>query len=99
MPPDGPKFLIAIGVRTLIVLLSLVIGLRVLGKRGSGQFTVYDLALIMLLANAVQNAMTKGDGHLLVGIVSAGALLCFGWIVSRAFVSLPTLAQKVTGVS
>lgn len=99
MPPDGPRFLIAISVRTLIILLSLVIGLRVLGKRQTGQFNVYDLGLIMLLANAVQNAMTNGDGHILVGVVSAGTLLVFGWIVSRAFVRLPTLAQRVSGAS
>ena len=79
MPPDGPKFLVAIAVRTLLVLLALVISLRLLGKRQSGQFNIYDLALIMLLANAVQNAMTNGDGHLLVGVVSAGTLLAAGW--------------------
>ena len=99
MPPEGPKFLIAIAIRTLIVLLALVVGLRMLGKRQTGQFTVYDLALIMLLANAVQNAMTNGEGHLLVGVVSGGTLLGFGWIVSRAFVNQPALAQRLTGVS
>jgi uncharacterized membrane protein YcaP (DUF421 family) len=99
MPPEGPKFLAAIAVRTLIVLLALVIGLRLLGKRQTGQFNIYDLSLIMLLANAVQNAMTNGDGHLLVGVVSAGTLLAAGWVVSRAFVRLPALGQRVIGVS
>jgi uncharacterized membrane protein YcaP (DUF421 family) len=99
MPPEGPKFLAAIAVRTLLVLLSLVIGLRILGKRQSGQFNIYDLSLIMLLANAVQNAMTNGDGHILVGVVSAGTLLAAGWVVSRAFQRLPALGERVTGVS
>ena len=99
MPPDGPKFLFAIAIRTLIVLLALVIGLRLLGKRQTGQFNIYDLALIMLLANAVQNAMTNGDGHILVGMVSSATLLATGWVLSRAFERLPQLAQRVTGVS
>ena len=99
MPPEGSKFLIAIGVRTLIVLLALVIGLRVLGKRQTGQYNIYDIALIMLLANAVQNAMTNGDGHILTGIVSSGVLLTAGWVISRAFQRLPALAQHATGVS
>ena len=99
MPVEGPKFLVAVAVRTLIVLLALVIGLRLLGKRQTGQFNIYDLALIMLLANAVQNAMTNGDGHFLVGVVSALTLVLAGWVVSRAFERLPGLAQHVTGVS
>ncbi len=99
MPPEGPKLLFAIAMRTLIVMLALVIGLRALGKRQTGQFNVYDLALIMLIANAVQNAMTNGDGHLLVGIVSAATLLVAGWVLSRTFQRLPAIAQKCTGVS
>ena len=92
-------FYLAIALRTVIVLLALVIGLRLLGKRQMGQFNIYDLALIMLLANAVQNAMTNGDGHILTGIVSAGALFLMGWIVSRAFINLPGLQQRVVGGS
>jgi uncharacterized membrane protein YcaP (DUF421 family) len=99
MPTDGPRFLAAIAARTLIVLLALVIGLRVLGKRQTAQFNIYDLGLIMLLANAVQNAMTNGDGHLLTGVVSAGTLLTAGWVVSRAFQRLPTLEQRIAGAS
>ena len=99
MPPDGTKFLVLIAIRTLLVLLVLVLGLRLLGKRQTAQFTVYDLVLVMLLANAVQNAMTAGDGHLLVGIVSSGVLLCFGWVMARAFVNIPTLAQRIAGDS
>src|SRR5579872_7079220 len=97
MPPEGHRFLAAIAVRTLIVLLALVIGLRLLGKRQAGQYSVYDLALIMLLANAVQNAMTNGDGHLLVGVVSSATLLCAGWVISRAFDRLPGLSHRVAG--
>lgn len=99
MPHIGIPFYLAIVLRTVIVLISLVIGLRALGKRQMGQFNIYDLALIMLLANAVQNAMTNGDGHILTGLVSAGALFVMGWVVSRAFINLPGLQQHVTGGS
>ena len=65
-------FLTTISARTAIVMLFLIIGIRLFGKRQIGQMNIYDLALIMALANAVQNAMTGGKGYLSVGIVSAG---------------------------
>lgn len=99
MPPVGVPFFLSIAVRTLIVLVSLVFGLRLLGKRQMGQFNIYDLALIMLLANAVQNAMTNGDGHILTGIISAGVLFLMGWVMSRAFIRLPKLQQHIVGAS
>jgi uncharacterized membrane protein YcaP (DUF421 family) len=91
-------FLTTICARTAIILLFLVVGLRVLGKRQIGQMNIYDLALIMALANAVQNAMTNGAGDLSVGIVSAGTLLGIGWLMTRLFVHLPRLEERVVGM-
>jgi len=64
--------------RTAIVFAACVIGLRLLGKRQIGQFNIYDLAMIMALANAVQNAMTSGTGNFTTGVVCAGVLLLLG---------------------
>lgn len=90
-------FLAAIATRTAIVLIWLFLGLRIMGKRQVGQMNVYDLALLMALANAVQNAMTSGKGDLSVGIVSAGTLLGMGWLASRLFIRLPNLEERVVG--
>lgn len=90
-------FLLAIAARTAIVAICLTIGLRVLGKRQLAQINVYDLALIMALANAVQNAMTHGSGNLSVGFVSAGTLLIFGWLMARLFVRSNRLYEHIVG--
>ena len=90
-------FLTTISARTAIVMITLIAGLRLFGKRQIGQMNIYDLALIMALANAVQNAMTGGRGHLSVGIVSAGTLLLLGYLFTRLFLRVPKLETHVCG--
>jgi uncharacterized membrane protein YcaP (DUF421 family) len=91
------RFLFTIGVRTAIVLIYLAAGLRLLGKRQIGQMNLYDLVLVMALANAVQNAMTAGKGELSVGLVSAGTLLFIGRVVTALFVRQPQLEERLVG--
>ncbi len=93
-----PSLFVVTGCRTLIVMLVVIIGLRVLGKRQLGQMNVYDFAMIMLVANAVQNAMTAGKGNLTVGFASAGILLVVGFLVSLVVVRVPTAERLVTGI-
>ena len=47
----------AIAIRTAIVYLVILLGLRLFGKRQLGQMSTGDLVMILLIANAVQNAM------------------------------------------
>ena len=90
-------FLTTIAARTAIVMFFLIVGLRLFGKRQIGQMNIYDLAMIMALANAVQNAMTGGKGHLSVGIVSAGTLLLIGYLFTRLFLRVPKLETHIVG--
>ncbi len=90
-------FLSLLAARTAIVFLFLVIGLRLLGKRQIGAMNIYDLALIMALANGVQNAMTGGKGDLWAGLVCAGTLLFLGRLLVTVFLRLPRLEQAVCG--
>jgi len=53
----------------------MVIGLRFFGKRELGQMTVFDLVLVLLVANAVQPAMTGPDTSLVGGLLIIGTLL------------------------
>ena len=48
-------------VRTLLVYLGVFVGLRLAGKRELGQMTVFDLVVVLLISNAVQNAMVGPD--------------------------------------
>ena len=86
-----------IAIRTAIILLFLVFGIRLLGKRQMGQMNIYDLALIMLVANAVQNAMTAGKGNISVGIASAGTLMVLGIAMTYLIVRKPVLGRWVAG--
>ena len=62
-------------VRTAVVYVALVIGLRLFGKREIGQMAPFDLVVILLIANAVQNAMVGSDTSLTGGLIAAVTLL------------------------
>lgn len=70
-------------IRTTIIYFVILIGFRLTGKRQVGQMTPFDLALLLLIANAVQNAMTGPDTSLSGGIVAAVTLLIANALVSR----------------
>ncbi len=61
--------------RTLVVYVFILVGFRISGKREVGQLAPFDFALILLIANAVQNAMVGPDTSLVGGLTSAGVLL------------------------
>ena len=83
--------------KTAVVLLYLFLGLRLLGKRQVAQFNLYDLATIIAIANAVQNAMTRGKGDLAVGLVCSATLIVLGWLISRVLVRAPVVEGLVFG--
>lgn len=66
--------LVEITLRPAAVYLVILIGLRLTGKREAGQMMPLDLAMLILLANAVQNAMTGPDTSLIGGLVAATLL-------------------------
>jgi uncharacterized membrane protein YcaP (DUF421 family) len=68
--------------RTLAVYGAVFLGLRVMGKREIGQMTVFDLVVILLIANAVQNAMVGPDLSLQGGILAALVLLVANRLVA-----------------
>ena len=82
MAPALTRALLDVAVRTAVVYLALLVGLRLTGKRQVGQFTPFDLLLLLLLANAVQNAMVGPDVSLVGGLVAAATLLALNGIVA-----------------
>lgn len=97
MGETSAVFLSAIAVRTAIVLLVLFLGLRLLGKRAIGELNIFDLMLILMISNAVQNSMTEGIGPLSVALVSGTTLLLVGWSVARFIVRHPLLERRTMG--
>jgi uncharacterized membrane protein YcaP (DUF421 family) len=86
-------------VRSVVVYGGVFIGFRLLGKREIGQMTVFDLVLILLIANAVQNAMVGPDASLEGGLVAAGVLLAANWTVAQVRVANPRFGRLFEGQS
>ena len=83
MAPDAGELLTIAG-RAAIVYIAILIGLRLMGKRELGQMTVFDLVVVLLLANAVQNAMVGADTSVQGGLVAAFVLLAMNRVVAAA---------------
>jgi uncharacterized membrane protein YcaP (DUF421 family) len=83
--------------RTTVIYLIILIGLRLTGKREIGQMTVFDLVVLLLLANAVQNAMVGPDTSLTGGILAAVVLLVLNTAVARLRLRWPRLRQLIEG--
>jgi len=86
-----------LGAKRFVVLIFLLASFRIMGKREIAQFNIYDLAMVMAVANAVQNAMTGGRGELVVGFVTAGTLLLGAWLLTQLFWHAPTLEKRILG--
>jgi len=79
----GTHVLIGILLRTAAIYLVVLIGVRLSGKREVGQMTPFDLTLLLLLSNAVQNAMTGPDTSVWGGVVAAGTLLIMNYLIAE----------------
>jgi uncharacterized membrane protein YcaP (DUF421 family) len=69
-------------VRSVIVYLFLILLLRITGKRQVGQLAPFDLVLLLVLSNAVQNSMNGGDNSLIGGLIGATTLIAINYIVA-----------------
>jgi uncharacterized membrane protein YcaP (DUF421 family) len=63
--------------RAVIIYVAFFIGLRLFGKRELGQFTTFDLVLVLLIANALQPAITGPDNSVTGGVMIIVILLIF----------------------
>jgi uncharacterized membrane protein YcaP (DUF421 family) len=83
--------------RTALVYAALLVGLRLAGKRELGQMTPFDLVVILLIANAVQNAMVGSDVSVTGGLIAAAVLIAANMAVSQARERVPWLQRAVEG--
>ena len=83
MSPPSLHTLLEIALRTGVIYLLVLGGIRLSGKREVGQMTPFDLTLLLLLSNAVQNAMTGPDTSLAGGAVAACTLLILNYAVAE----------------
>jgi uncharacterized membrane protein YcaP (DUF421 family) len=84
-------------VRSAVVYTFLLILLRITGKRQVGQLAPFDLVLLLVLSNAVQNSMNAGDNSLIGGLISATTLVALNFAVSLATYKNKRLEAVVEG--
>jgi uncharacterized membrane protein YcaP (DUF421 family) len=70
--------------RSAVVYAFLLILLRLTGKRQVGQLAPFDLVLLLVLSNAVQNSMNGGDNSLVGGLISAFVLVAINHLIGIA---------------
>lgn len=68
-------------VRGVVVYVFLLVLLRLTGRRQVGQLAPFDLVLLLVLSNAVQNSMNGGDNSLVGGLISAATLVALNYAV------------------
>ncbi|WP_300676245.1 YetF domain-containing protein [Nocardioides sp.] len=91
-------------IRTIAVYLVLAALLRLAGKRDLAQLNAFDLVVMLLLSNVVQNAIIGPDNSMLGGIIGAVVLIMANAVVvrivrqsdwaSRLFEGTPTVLAR-----
>jgi len=83
--------------RALVVYMFLILLLRVTGKRQIGQLSPFDLVLLLILSNAVQNSMNAGDNSLVGGLISAVTLVAVNYLVGLITFKSKKLEEVIEG--
>lgn len=85
--------LLEIAVRTTLVYLVFIVVIRLGGRREVGQVTIFDLAALVLAANAVQPAMTGPDSSITGGVIILITIMLLNKLVERARARIPLVRQ------
>jgi uncharacterized membrane protein YcaP (DUF421 family) len=86
-------------VRGAIVYLTLMVMVRVSGKRTVGQFTPFDLLVVMLLSEAVSNSLSGGDSSLVGGLLIAATLIVLNMVMALASSRSHKMAEILDGTA
>ena len=84
-------------VRTAAVYLVLLVLLHLSGKRQLAQLNSFDLVVLLLLSNVVQNAIIGNDNSLLGGLLGAVILLAVNFLLVRFAFMSPTFGKAIQG--
>jgi uncharacterized membrane protein YcaP (DUF421 family) len=84
-------------VRAAVIYLFLLVMVRVSGKRTVGQFTPFDLLVVMLLSEGVSNSLSGGDTSLFGGLLVAATLIAINLTVAFATARSQKIQELVEG--
>jgi uncharacterized membrane protein YcaP (DUF421 family) len=82
---------------SIAVYLFLIMAIRLFGKKELAQLSVFDLVFILLISNAVQNAMTGPDVSLLGGLIAAASLFVVNYILKFIELRFPKFGKAIQG--
>lgn len=84
-------------IRAAVVYGFLLIALRLTGKRQVGQLAPFDLVLLLVLSNSLQNATNGGDNSITGGLILAATLIALNWIVGYVTFRSKKLESLIEG--
>jgi len=79
------------------VYLFIIVAIRLFGKKELAQLSIIDLVFILLISNAVQNAMVGSDSTLIGGLVAASSLFVVNYLFKYLLYKFPQLGIVVQG--
>jgi uncharacterized membrane protein YcaP (DUF421 family) len=82
---------------SVAVYVFIILAIRLFGKKELAQLSVYDLVFILLISNAVQNAMVGSDSTLLGGLVAAASLFVLNYIIKQLQFRFPLFGTAIQG--
>ena len=83
--------------RAVLIYVLVMVLVRVSGKRAVGQFTPFDLVLVILLGNAVQNGINGGDVSLTGAAIMASTLIALNYLVALLTARFRSIEKIVEG--
>lgn len=93
----SPASLLETAVRSSIVYLAILAVMRLVGKRHVAQLSIVDFVLVLLVSNAVQNAMVGSDTSVLGGLVAALTLIIINVALTRLVIHNERLGAFLSG--
>src|SRR6476620_277978 len=84
--------------RAVAIYAMVMVMIRLSGKRAVGQFTPFDLVLLILIGNAVQNGLNGGDNSITGALVLAGCLIALNYVVAFLTSRFTRVEHIVEGV-
>jgi len=85
--------------RPIFVYAFLVVAVRLAGRRELAQLNSFDLVVLLMLANTVQNATIGNDNSMVGGLIGVSALLVINYVVVRLLYRYPSVDRLLEGGS
>ncbi len=88
---------LSIVISSVAVYFFIILAIRLFGKKELSQLSVIDLVFILLISNAVQNAMVGNNTSLWGGLVAASALFIVNFLMKQVIYRFPSLGKFIQG--